>query len=318
MKKPITIGLLLIPFLISTTSLVFAEDYYYIPNHKLETPPVFCAMDFEDSKLPSANTQLLEITKNAVLDWESKLVEATNNPEGWDFQFRIISLQEQQEMFFDVDCSVNIYFERQPPVGEWEYIGYAESYLIFSDIRVFYLEPIYEFTGKYVEINGESWEETEVTGFKNLLTYGLHNTIRHEIGHSLGLDHPKLESYQFVKESSSVLLSPSIMIDGWEYEFTEEISYKITDYDVRSVINLYGQDGIDEINFMAYVDFVIIGIVLILIIYFVNKKFKRKEPELVPLGSEDYETTQCVRCSRLISIINENRLCNSCRLAENL
>jgi hypothetical protein len=230
---------------------------------------------------------------------------------------KIISIQEQQKPFFYVDCTVNIYFERQPPEGEWDYLGYADSYLTFSDIRIFYLEPIYEFTGKYVEINGGSWEETEVTGFKNLLTYGLHDTIRHEIGHSLGLDHPKFESYHFVKESSSVLLSPSIMIDEWEYEITGDISYKITDYDVRSVINLYGEDGINEVNFMSYVDFIIIGIVLIILIYFVNRKFKRKELELIPFDTNDDETTRCLRCNRLISSNNKNGICHSCQFEEN-
>jgi len=307
------ITLLLIPLLFFGAPVSFAEDYYHIPDHKLETPPVFCAMEFEDTQLPNAKPRLLEITKNAVLDWETKLVEATDNPEGWDFQFRTISIPEQKELFFDAYCTVNIYFERQPPEGQWDYLGYADSYLTFSDIRVFYLEPIYEFNGKFVEINGEAWEGAEVTGFRNLLTSGLPDTVRHEIGHSLGLAHPRLESDQFVKGPSGAFLSPSIMMDELEYEITGEIRHNITDYDVRSVTNLYGEDGINEINFMVYLDFVIIGIGLVLLIYFVNRKFRTKESRLISSGMGD-ETTRCVRCNGPMFGKNGDGICDSCQL----
>ena len=212
----------------------------------------------------------MEITKNAVLDWKNKLIDTTGEQIGWNFQYRQFSVAEQQELFFDNLCTVNIYFERTPPKGEWEYLGYADSYLTLSDITIFYLEPTYN-----------TVEPFEVTGFKNILTFGLHDTIRHEMGHSLGLDHPKFEEKHYVKESSNLYLSPSIMTDDYDLELDGNISYKITDYDIRSVINLYGEDGIDEINFMVYIDFVIIGIVLIIIIYFVNRE--RKKPDLISI-----------------------------------
>ena len=280
--KPVII--IAIAFVLLIPLSVFAEEYYYIPDHKLETPPIFCAMEFVDERLPTAQSQLMEITKNAVLDWKNKLIDATGEQIGWNFQYRQFSVEEQQELFFDVDCTVNVYFERQPVLeDDLGYAGYAESYLIFSDIYIFYLEPIYDYKGKIEIIDGEEWEVGEVIGFKNILAEDLHDLIRHEIGHSLGLDHPKFESKDFVKESFSVLISPSIMLDNSEWDITGELRFEITDYDIKSVINLYGEDGIDEINFMAYIDFVIIGIVLIIIIYFVNRKFRRKEPDLIPI-----------------------------------
>jgi|TARA_B110000495_G_C22957454_1_gene561031 hypothetical protein len=45
MKK---IGLILLPLLFLGLPLVSAENYYYIPDHKLETPSIFCVMEFED------------------------------------------------------------------------------------------------------------------------------------------------------------------------------------------------------------------------------------------------------------------------------
>jgi len=269
--KPVII--IAIAFVLLIPLSVFAEEYYYIPDHKLETPPLFCAMEFVDERLPDAQHQLMEIAKNAVLDWETKLVEATGEQKGWDFKFRQMSLEEQQEIFFDNLCTVNIYFERTPPKEEWDTLGYSESYLIFSDITIFYLEPTYN-----------TMEPFEVTGFKNILTFGLHDTIRHEIGHSLGLDHPKFEEKYYVKESSNLYLSPSIMTDDYDLELNGDISYKITDYDIRSVINLYGEDGINEFNIFGYIGFIIIiGIVLSIIIYFAWRKFGSEEPELVRL-----------------------------------
>ena len=45
MKK---IALILLPLLFLGLRLVSAENYYYIPDHKLETPSIFCVMEFED------------------------------------------------------------------------------------------------------------------------------------------------------------------------------------------------------------------------------------------------------------------------------
>ncbi len=276
--------MLFIPALFSV-SFVFAEEYYYIPDHLLEQPPLFCAMEFEDTQMPEAQRDLMKMAENAVFDWETKLVEATKNPEGWDFEFVKLSVQKQQEFFFDRDCTVNIYFERHPPKGEWEYSGYADSYLTFSDIVIFYLEPSYQYSGKTIEVEGEIWEEAEIVGFKNQLAQDIQSTLRHEIGHSLGLDHPKFELNDFTKDQfGNGVHSPSIMIDPYEYNIPGEIHYKITDYDVNSVVNLYGEDGINEIHLSAYfLDFIIIGVVLIVMIYFVNRKFRKKDSGLTPL-----------------------------------
>ena len=315
MKSQVTIGLLLVPLLFSAIPLVSAEEYYYIPDHLLENPPLFCAMEFEDTELPNAEEKLMDMARIAISDWKTKLVVATNNSEGWDFRFVKFSIEEQQELFFDAECIVNIYFERQPTSEDLlDYSGYADSYFTLSEIVIFYLEPSYEYTGKTFEIDGEIWEEAEVTGFQNKLATDIPSTLRHEIGHGLGLDHPKFESSAFVQDSSGDgVISPSIMIDPLEYNIPGEIQYQITDYDVQSVVNLYGEDGINEINFFGYfLDYIIIGIILIILLYVVKKKFKRKESKFVSLETTDEGTKRCIRCSRLISGASESDVCNTC------
>ena len=285
MNNILTKESLLFSLLILGTPCVFAEEYYYIPEHLLEDPPIFCAMEIEDPQMPEANLQLVSMAENAVLDWKEKLVEATNNSEGWNFGFEQFSIEQQQEPFFDAYCTVNIYFERQPPEGQWEFSGYADSYLTFSEITIFYLEPVYEYTGKIVEIDGELWEESEIVGFQNVLASDIQSTLLHEIGHSLGLDHPKFESQDFIEDQSrKIIRPPSIMIDPYEYNIPGQIQYEITDYDIRSVVNLYGDDGINEFNIFGYLfDFIIIGIILAVLIYFVNRRSKKKDSDLIPL-----------------------------------
>lgn len=67
------------------------------------------------------------------------------------------------------------------------------------------------------------------------------------------------------------------MLDENEYEITGDINYQITDYDVRSVVNLYGEDGINEINFMGNFGIVIVTVFLIILMIAINRKFRRKE-----------------------------------------
>jgi len=283
--KPVII--IAIAFVILFPVNVFAEEYYYFDEILLLSPPVFCAMGFEDERLPTAQSQLMEITKNAVLDWKNKLIEATGEQEGWNFQYRQFSVEEQQNLFFDLDCIVNIYFEREPIFDEdLGYAGYTEAYLFLSDITIFYLEPIFEFKGKTIEVDGELWEELEITGFKNILDEDVHHIIRHEIGHSLGLDHPKFESKDFVKESFSVLNSPSIMLDDSDWDITVELRYEITDYDVRSVVNLHGEDGINEFDYLSLIDYAVVIIIFLIIAYLFNRKFRKKDSELISLDND--------------------------------
>ncbi|MCH7967420.1 MAG: hypothetical protein IIB02_08435, partial [Thaumarchaeota archaeon] len=70
-------------------STAFSEQFYYIENHKVIRNPVVCAFEFEDKELPIAEKQLLEETKNAVLEWKNKLTQFTGDEDSWKIEYKV-------------------------------------------------------------------------------------------------------------------------------------------------------------------------------------------------------------------------------------
>ena len=278
-----------IVFLLSALILIpiipaFSEEYNYMEVYRLFESPLYCAYEFDDLELPQANQILMEKTEQAVLEWESKLVEHTGNSEAWDFSFRTITLEEQENFFSDLDCTVILYYEREAPTDEQgqRYAGETFVYFGFSDITIFYLERIWEPTGETVDINGEIMDEIVVTRFGTEMEPNVDDTIKHEIGHSLGLDHPKFELAEFEIDSQGILHSPSIMVSTENILLPIDTEYEIMDYDVRSVVNLYGDEGFeDPISLLVFdiVGYLIIVGIIALIIFLVERRRKRKRLE---------------------------------------
>lgn len=272
----INLVLFLIGFLFLQTA--YAEEYYY-NDHKFTHPPEFCIIEFEDPKFPEAPTFLYEKTKLSIQEWENKLIESTRENEGWDFTFSIRSQEDYDNPFHEPFCDIAIFFEGQPlPEEEQLYAGYTIAMLGFADIRIFYLEPIYGYSDYFVEKNGSQVREIVVKEYKNNLDPNIDHIIKHEIGHALGLGHPKFDISDFKKNNERVV-SPSIMGDQMDAFFTEKVSYEITDYDIQALVNLYGKDGINEFDILDYADYILIGIIVAIVVIVIKKKRKRRNPE---------------------------------------
>lgn len=273
MKKSIFLILPVIIFAGFQTA--FSEQYYY-EDHRLFRLPVFCGMEMNDPQLPQAKKELLNETEKAVSEWESKLVEHTNNSEDWKITYKTIPVEEQDDLL-SYDCDVTISFKREPQnqdeklkvAGGTVYLPGGMAYII-----IYYLDVEYDYREEVR--NGNKIFFSEPVQYNNNLNSELPKTIRHEIGHALGLGHVPATLSDFKFNSENKLVSPSIMVvdpNVCENQFLCEI----TPYDVRAVVSLYGEKGFSSPDYFVFLDYLIIGVPIGLLAFFIYRKKKKKK-----------------------------------------
>ena len=260
-KKIIILGLISLGIIIgiigvlTNTSESNSEKYFYIPDYRLNKSPIFCAQEFHDPTMPEANDILLEKTANSVANWQNRIEEYTETSGVWNFGFKTIS---KDSHFEDFGCDGTITFEKFPPPGRENLRGEsALSHYGFSDVVIFY---------------GDSTSPNRIDPNVDMV-------IAHEIGHVLGLGHPVFEGMYdgipFHVDDDGMFWSRSIMNTPQVYPYLPaNLIYTITDYDVRSVVNLYGGGISNTPIFFGYLNYIIIAAVLVGVALFVNKKMK--------------------------------------------
>jgi len=260
----------------STLQETFAQYYYDEINHRVTQNPIVCTLEFSDSNLPQANQILVNEAKMTVKDWEKKLTDYTGNPQDWAFGFRTISIEDQQTALFDIDCDITIRFEREPPTEDkFEYAGYTDLYPYgISDITIFYLELVYVYEEKIID--GQLWKIPVPSHYVNSIGPYAGETLRHEIGHSLGLAHipPDSEMSGWDYDSEGIPVGKSIMIEDVT-EFPPEGYFEIRTYDVQAVIGWYGDDGFSDINrflLESLAKLLAFGVIAALVVYVTRRR----------------------------------------------
>jgi hypothetical protein len=208
-----------------------------------------------------------------------------------------------------------ITYEREPVNAEdKDEGGYTSSSAGYSDVKIFYLQPNYGPSGKTVMINGQEVDEYKTIGFVNEIDSQVGVTIRHEIGHTLGLDHPKFTEKDFKMDSNGNLVSPSIMIDVTNMTFDQDPIYKITSYDIDALVNLYGTDGISEFSIYDYLGYIVLAVVIALVIIVIRKRKKKKSQSMlknkIVQDSISTRDLKCPKCNN--SILSDWDFCNGC------
>ena len=251
----ISVAIIVLIGIFSSNNEFSSEKYFYIPDYRLNKSPVFCAKDFSDPRFPLANSYAIDNTKEAIQEWQDRIEEYTKTNGDWRFEFKKIS---HESSFSEFGCDTTITFQPFPPINR-EFIRgeTALSQYGFSDVVIFYLDPV----------------------TKHKIDPMLPVIIRHEIGHVLGLGHPIFEGMYddrpFYVEGDQIF-SRSIMVTPEVYPFLpRDMTYSITDYDVRAVVNLYGGGISNTPIFFGYLNYVIIAIVLFIIAFFVSRKLKQ-------------------------------------------
>ncbi len=260
-KKIIASGLIVVAAIIlvltsmSSSNEFGFENYFYIPDYRLNKSPVFCAQEFSDPAFPDANNIMLTKTSNAVQEWQDRIEQYTETTRVWNFEYRVIP---ERSSFVEFGCDTTITFEQFPSPGKERVRGdTALSHYGFSDVVIFYLDP----------------------KSKDKIDSKVDMVIKHEIGHVLGLGHPIFDGMYddrpFFRDGDSII-SRSIMVTPEIYPFLPaNMVYSITDYDVRAVVNLYGGGISNTPLFFGYLNYIIIAVLLFGIAFFVNKKLKQ-------------------------------------------
>ena len=280
MKENKIIIILFLILLTTSTQEAFAQFYYDEINHRLTQNPVVCTLEFSDSSLPQANQILVNEAKLAVKDWEKKLVDHTGNPQDWAMDFRVITIDDPQRFLVDAFCDIIIRFEREaPPEDGFEYVGYTDLYPFgLSDITIFYLEIVYVYEEELID--GQMWNIPVPSHYGNSIDPYVGETLRHELGHSMGLAHIPADSKNsgWDYDSEGIPVGRSIMIDDFE-EFPPEGYFEIRAYDIQAVIGWYGDDGFsDPYSFLwdSLAGMLVFGGIAAIVIYFTRRRKKKR------------------------------------------
>jgi len=201
-----------------------------------------------DPQFPAVGNELLDKTNYAVADWNNKLNQGYGKHPAWNLTLIEVPLSEQST-FDSSQCDIIIDYYRKPSIPQLEFVATGITIPNFEEgktrIEIYYL-------GVQVLAKYEQWTVGQTTYYTYIPepTYTgflagdaqLDGTIRHEIGHSLGLGHYIVTNDELQRIIHGSEDMPSIMIP---IETAIGVTYfDITPLDIAEIKSIYGFNGI--------------------------------------------------------------------------
>ena len=235
-----------------TVALAFGDYIPYLLESSIKSEkPIICIYEPFNPKINFDGLKVLDATKYAIWEWQYKLEQYTNEPNGWDFDIRYYNNTEHKDIpYQDFNCDIHIRYgltyvtddPKKKRAGEMFAFDYPYSYALIE---------VYTHRLDSILLN----EHSQITNMN--ITQRNVNTIRiivtHELGHAFGLNHLIQECQGLCVKLRGAYVNAdaeiSIMYAGVSIEHQNRTGIK--DVDLRAIITKYSDDGWGGYNRMG-------------------------------------------------------------------
>ncbi|HJU12893.1 MAG TPA: hypothetical protein VJ792_00360 [Candidatus Nitrosotalea sp.] len=244
------VGLFCLVAVVAGAGLVPASfgDGFQPPLFKWSYKPAICIFEPSDPNFPGLGQEMVAKVQDALIEWQTKLNSGNANGP-WNLKAEDISYQSAQN-FDSSGCDISVNFKPSPDDPNEKFVeAGVTSYRDFPKVTVtiYYLGVGLKEQYQTFWQNGTLYYAYQpIPYFTGYLASSpqLDMTIRHELGHALGLGHYIVRDDELVKIVQGTEDMPSIMVTTvFAYGVTH---FDITPLDVQEVRSIYGQGGIQE------------------------------------------------------------------------